>query len=299
MQDSLDQDKISKLARTALDQVPLFQTFKATNKHQRDFLEQVKIFESMHLLSMMSDAPASQIATNFLEFLNFFYKPLFEAIKGGLKIDAYLRHLQKNLVCKRAYKDCYYVLENYASSMEYYASFNPGGISKDLIRDVNDLYEVSSDFLSISVTWLKVYIASMLDDDAGRMQERGDFKKDLFNQAPLAPLKDILYLYTARILQVIKDIDAYVDLQDITPEILQQRPTICLNPNYLNPALQKECQTLLAKPQPALKAQLEVLRAFFMDNSPCVALDANQQPLFFHTKDAFCQALQTNLKKEF
>ncbi|CRF49309.1 hypothetical protein HHE03_09140 [Helicobacter heilmannii] len=98
---------------------------------------------------------------------------------------------------------------------------------------------------------------------------------------------------------MIKDIDAYVDLQDITPEILQQRPTICLNPNYLNPALQKECQTLLAKPQPALKAQLEVLRAFFMDNSPCVALDANQQPLFFHTKDAFCQALQTNLKKEF
>ncbi|CCM73701.1 hypothetical protein BN341_17680 [Helicobacter heilmannii ASB1.4] len=41
------------------------------------------------------------------------------------------------------------------------------------------------------------------------------------------------------------------------------------------------------------------MRAFFMDNSPCVALDANQQPLFFHTKDAFCQALQTNLKKEF
>ncbi|CCF81366.1 hypothetical protein HBZS_118170 [Helicobacter bizzozeronii CCUG 35545] len=88
-------------------------------------------------------------------------------------------------------------------------------------------------------------------------------------------------------MRVIKDIDAYVDLQDISPEILQQRPTICLNPNYLNLALKQECQTLLAKPHPAFKKQLELLGILIMDNAPCVALNSNQQPLFFQTKDVF------------
>ncbi|WP_104641253.1 hypothetical protein [Helicobacter bizzozeronii] len=293
-----DQDKIWKLARAGMDQVPLFETFNPINAYEQDFLEHAKTFEAMHLISLLNDDPPSQIAQNFLGFLNFFYKPLFEAKKGGLEIDAYLRYLKKSLASQRPL-DAYHVLGNYGSSMEYYASFNPEGISKDLIADVGYLYKSYGDSLSVFNDWLKVLIASMLNQDAGYMQKHQLFPQNLTDNPQFSPLKDMPNLYMMRVLQVIKDIDAYVDLQDITPQILQQRPTICLNLNYLNPALQQECQTLLSQPHPEFKAQLELLGILIMDNKPCVSLDANQQPLFFHTKDAFCQALQTNLKKEF
>ncbi|WP_104629442.1 hypothetical protein [Helicobacter bizzozeronii] len=296
LQINWDQDKIWKLARAGMDQVPLFETFNPINAYEQDFLEHAKTFEAMHLISLLNDDPPSQIAKNFLEFLNFFYKPFFEAKRGGLEIDAYLRYLEESLASQRPL-DAYHVLGNYGSSMEYYASFNPKGISKDLVSDVGYLYQADEDFLSASNARFKVLVASMLNQDAGNMQERGLFNTNLMAKPQLSVLKDIPNLYMVRVLQVIKDIDAYVDLQDITPQILQQRPTICLNPNYLNPALKQACQTLLSQPHPEFKAQLELLGILIMDNKPCVALDANQQPLFFRTKDAFCQALQTNLKE--
>ncbi|CCB79070.1 hypothetical protein HBZC1_00840 [Helicobacter bizzozeronii CIII-1] len=274
----------------------MFETFNPINAYEQDFLEHAKTFEAMHLISLLNDDPPSQIAKNFLEFLNFFYKPFFEAKRGGLEIDAYLRYLEESLASQRPL-DAYHVLGNYGSSMEYYASFNPKGISKDLVSDVGYLYQADEDFLSASNARFKVLVASMLNQDAGNMQERGLFNTNLMAKPQLSVLKDIPNLYMVRVLQVIKDIDAYVDLQDITPQILQQRPTICLNPNYLNPALKQACQTLLSQPHPEFKAQLELLGILIMDNKPCVALDANQQPLFFRTKDAFCQALQTNLKE--
>ncbi|WP_104759707.1 hypothetical protein [Helicobacter bizzozeronii] len=296
LQINWDQDKIWKLARAGMDQVPLFETFNPINAYEQDFLEHAKTFEAMHLISLLNDDPPSQIAKNFLEFLNFFYKPLFEAKRGGLEIDAYLRYLEESLASQRPL-DAYHVLGNYGSSMEYYASFNPEGISKDLVDDVGYLYQADEDFLSASNARFKVLVASMLNQDAGNMQERGLFNTNLMAKPQLSVLKDIPNLYMVRVLQVIKDIDAYVDLQDITPQILHKRPTICLNPNYLNPALKQACQTILSQPHPEFKAQLELLGLLIMDNKPCVALDANQQPLFFRTKDAFCQALQTNLKE--
>ncbi|WP_162983277.1 hypothetical protein [Helicobacter mehlei] len=297
LQKNLDSDKIWKLAHTAMDQVPLFKTFKPANAYEEDFLDHAKTFEAMHLIGMFSDTPIPKMAQRFLETLNFFYKPFFDAKRGGLEMDAYLHYLAKSPVPQRRL-DAYNVLGIYGSAMKDYLCFNPDGIAQNLVDDVAYLYKPHGAW-DIFNDWFKALIASMLNQDAGYMEKHGIFAKNLANNPQLAPFDAMQNLYAVRVLRVIQDIDAYVDLQDITPEILQQRPTICLNPNYLNPPLQQACQTLLSQPHPEFKAQLELLGILIMDNAPCVALDTNQQPLFFYTKDAFCQALQTSFKKEF
>ncbi|WP_104640008.1 hypothetical protein [Helicobacter bizzozeronii] len=297
LQKNLDSDQIWKLAHTALDQVPLFEAFNPANAYEQDFLEHTKTFEAMHLIGMFDDTPIPKMARRFLETLNFFYKPFFEAKKRGLEMDAYLHYLAKSPVPQRRL-DAYNALGIYGSAMKDYLCFNPDGIAQNLVHDVGYLYKPHGAW-GIFNDWFKALIASMLNQDAGYMEKHGIFAKNLANNPQLAPFDAMQNLYAVHVLRVIKDIDAYVDLQDISPEILQKRPTICLNPNYLNPALKQACQTLLAKPHPAFKKQLELLGILIMDNVPCVALNPNQTPLFFHTKDAFCQALQTSFKKEF
>ncbi|TSA83770.1 hypothetical protein [Helicobacter mehlei] len=291
-------------ARTLLEQVPLFQDFSPQNEPQAHLLENLKEFEALHLLALLdnSDAQPTQIAQNFLDSLNFFYAPLFNAHKQGLDPLAYLEALRINMATyERTCQNCPgHVLRNYGSSLDYYVRFNPNGMVANLVRDVRDADNAYQQLLTLKSAWAQVAIASILQQDVSHLHHYESFAS-LLAQPPLAKFKIFSALYLARILNLVKDIDVYVDLQDVSPDLLRERPTICLNPQYLTPSLIHACQQVLHqhKDTKALQDQLKILRLFAMEDTPCIYLDRHDEIVKLHSKNAICKALQKHLTKEF
>ncbi|WP_121022289.1 hypothetical protein [Helicobacter vulpis] len=298
------------LAQKVLDQVPLIQAFKPKNAPEARFLQTLKTLETFYLVILIQnhmEEKRETIAQMFLADLNLLYAPLFNAHKAGLNPMEYLNSLAANFE-----EDMPYQLErcqndfdrrcikrevsNYAGSLDYYVDFNKEGILAPFISDLQGVYRLYNRFL------VSVYNHVWSEITLGYWDRQRIFTDVSTRAQALEEFKSLKVLHLARALDMSTNVDAYLDLQDITPQLLQDRPTICLHPKYLTPKLQQECVIALnslPKYSQILKTQLQNLRLFSVHGSPCVYLNPQDRLRLFSSKNALCQALQQRLQKDF
>ncbi|WP_120951848.1 hypothetical protein [Helicobacter sp. L8] len=298
------------LAQNVLDQVPLIQDFKPKDEPEARFLQTLKTLEAFYLVILIQNHMKDKreaIAQMFLSDFHLLYTPLFNAHKAGLNPVEYLKNLAVSFEEDLPYqlKRCQENFEkrcikrevsNYASAIEYYVDFNKEGILAPLPSDLEGVDRLYNGFL------VSVYDHVWSEITLGYWDRQRLFTDVSTRAQALQEFEHLKVLHFVRARELITNIDAYVDLQDITPQLLQDRPAICLHPKYLTPKLQQECVVALnslPKDSQILKTQLQRLRLFSVHDNPCAYLNPQNKLQTFPSKNALCQALQQRLQQDF
>ncbi|WP_233705005.1 hypothetical protein [Helicobacter felis] len=295
------------LAQKVLDQVPLIQAFKPKDAQEARFLQTLKTLEAFYLVILIQnhmEEKRETIAQMFLTDFNLLYAPLFNAHKAGLNLREYLKSLAANFGedmpyqlkrCQNNFdKKCIKrEVSNYAG---YDVDFNKEGILAPFVSDLQGVYRLYNRFL------VSVYDHVWSEITLGYWDRQRIFTDVSTRAQALQEFDYLKVLHLVRALDMSTNVDAYLDLQDITPQLLQDRPTICLHPKYLTPKLQQECILVLnslPKDSQILKTQLQNLRLFSVHDNPCAYLNPQNKLQLFPSKNALCQALQQRLQKDF
>ncbi|TSA79988.1 hypothetical protein FNE76_07685 [Helicobacter mehlei] len=90
------------------------------------------------------------------------------------------------------------------------------------------------------------------------------------------------------------------DMTEAMQMILPDKPTPCLQPQYLNKEAKAVCLQIFQKhtynPKP-LQKYLNSLRLISIDNAPCVYLNSQDKLQAFKSNNALCLALQKHFTK--
>ncbi|WP_285657243.1 hypothetical protein, partial [Helicobacter bizzozeronii] len=267
-----------------------------------------------------------QNTQDFLKGLALIYAPLIEAYHQGLDITDYLQGLQNHLESPWLYpilrnsvlhqKDMLgytYIkadspparafLQDAQITNKFYKLVRGFGVYDHNLEEQNFLNAQNAHLLGIGVQainlWLDYYkaraltfLGNYLNTEHSNM---GDYwimiYKVYFDRA--FPRDQLICTGSC---VYIKDMTAAMQM------ILPNKPTPCLQPQYLNQEARATCLQIFQQhsynPKP-LHKYLKSLRLISIDESPCVYLNTSDKLQLFKSSNALCLALQTNLKKEF
>ncbi|WP_233705235.1 hypothetical protein [Helicobacter bizzozeronii] len=266
-----------------------------------------------------------QNTQDFLKGLALIYAPLIEAYHQGLDITDYLQGLQNHLESPWLYP----ILRNSVLHQKYmlgytyikadspparaflkdaqitnktYKLVRGFGVYDHNLEEQNFLNTQNARLLGIEVQainlWLDYYKAHALTFLGNYLNAEhsnmGDYWITIYN----------VYFDRAFPRDQLICTGSCVYIKDMTEAmqmILPNKPTPCLQPQYLNQEAKAVCLQIFQQhsynPQP-LHKYLKSLRLISIDESPCVYLNTSDTLQLFKSSNALCQALQTNLKKE-